>query len=57
MLKQYEQKVADTKEKLKNAIGEETVAVIRLNVGDKTLALFGIENRYAGNIDKAVSSW
>lgn len=54
VLKQYDQKVADAKEKLKSAIGDETVAVIRLNIGDKTLALFGIENRYAGNIYKEI---
>jgi len=50
VMEQYKQKVADTKDKLTQATGEETVAVLRLNVGDKTLALFGIENRYTGNI-------
>lgn len=49
---EYTKKMADTKEKLEQAVGDETVAVLRLNVGDKTLALFGIDNRYTGNIYK-----
>ncbi|UVI27452.1 ABC transporter substrate-binding protein [Paenibacillus spongiae] len=52
VLEQYSQKINDAKAKLTKAIGNETVAVVRLNVGDKTLALFGIENRYIGNIYK-----
>ncbi|GAA3400481.1 ABC transporter substrate-binding protein [Paenibacillus hodogayensis] len=52
VLDQYNKKVADVKEKLNKAVGGQTVAVVRLNVGDKTLALFGIENRYTGNIYK-----
>ncbi|MBP1990994.1 ABC transporter substrate-binding protein [Paenibacillus eucommiae] len=49
-LKKYHDTVADAKEKLEKAVGRETVAVIRLNTGDKTLALFGIENRFTGSI-------
>ncbi|WP_353961239.1 ABC transporter substrate-binding protein [Paenibacillus sp. S-12] len=52
VLAQYNQKITETKDKLQKAVGNETVAVIRLNVGDKTLALFGIENRYIGSIYK-----
>ncbi|MFC4304273.1 ABC transporter substrate-binding protein [Cohnella boryungensis] len=48
VIAQYEQKIADAKAKLESAIGKETVAVIRLNVGEKTLALFGVRNRYTG---------
>lgn len=48
----YKKKVEDAKAKLQASVGNETVAVVRLNVGDKTLALFGIENRYTGNIYK-----
>ncbi|ANA82155.1 ferrichrome-binding protein precursor [Paenibacillus vortex V453] len=51
-LNEYNEKIADAKAKLKQAVGEETVAVLRLNIGDKTLALFGIENRFTGNIYK-----
>ncbi|MDI4645208.1 ABC transporter substrate-binding protein [Cohnella hashimotonis] len=46
----YEAKVADAKAKLAQAVGKETVAVIRVNVGDRTIALFGAKNRYAGSI-------
>lgn len=48
----YTQKIKEGKEKLQKSLGDETVAVVRLNVADKTLALFGIENRYIGNIYK-----
>jgi len=50
VVKAYEQKVADAKAKLDEAVGDETVAVVRLNIGDNTLALFGVKNRYIGNI-------
>lgn len=46
----YSKTMEETKEKLQSAVGDETVAVVRLNVGEKTLALFGITNRYIGNI-------
>lgn len=46
----YEAKVADAKAKLAEALGQETVAVIRVNVGDRTIALFGAKNRYTGSI-------
>ncbi|MFB9275894.1 ABC transporter substrate-binding protein [Cohnella cellulosilytica] len=46
----YESKVADAKAKLESAVGNEKVAVVRVNVGEKTLALFGVKNRYAGVI-------
>ncbi|MGN7469885.1 ABC transporter substrate-binding protein [Brevibacillus sp. SAFN-007a] len=52
-VKKYEAKMADARAKLVKAIGKETVAVIRLNVGDKpTLALFGEGNVYTGVIYK-----
>lgn len=50
VLAEYDQKVADGKAKLQQALGEEKVAVIRLNVADKTFALFGVKNRYTGVI-------
>lgn len=52
IIAEYTKKMEDTKEKLKHAVGDETVAVVRINVGDKTLALFGLENRYTGSIYK-----
>ncbi|WP_019911566.1 ABC transporter substrate-binding protein [Paenibacillus sp. HW567] len=50
VLAEYDQKVADGKAKLQQALGQEKVAVIRLNVADKTFALFGVKNRYTGMI-------
>nr|WP_154958813.1 ABC transporter substrate-binding protein [Paenibacillus xylanexedens] len=47
---QFKQKIADAKAKLQQTIGNETVAVVRLNVADKGLALFGVKNRYTGFI-------
>ncbi|MBG9786529.1 ABC transporter substrate-binding protein [Brevibacillus laterosporus] len=47
VLKEYQKQVTDAKEKLNSSIGRETVAVIRLNVGEKpSLALFGLKNAY-----------
>ncbi|EAZ86735.1 ferrichrome ABC transporter ferrichrome-binding protein [Bacillus sp. B14905] len=46
----YEERVTNLKAKLDESVGDETVAVIRLNVADKTLALFGMKNRYTGYI-------
>ncbi|MFD2329888.1 ABC transporter substrate-binding protein [Cohnella sp. GCM10020058] len=46
----YEAKVADAKAKLAQAVGKETVAVIRVNVGERTIALFGIKNRFVGSL-------
>lgn len=47
---QYQEKITDAKEKLSQSTKGETVAVLRLNVGDKTMALFGVKNRYTGTI-------
>ncbi|AJS60972.1 ABC transporter substrate-binding protein [Paenibacillus sp. IHBB 10380] len=52
VLSEYDQKVAEGKAKLEQAVGKEKVAVIRLNVADKALALFGIKNRLTGVIYK-----
>jgi len=46
----YKRKAEETKAKLSKAVGTGTVAVVRLNIADKTLALFGVKNRYIGNI-------
>lgn len=46
----YDETMANTKQQLQAAVGDETVAVLRLNIGDKTMALFGVNNRYTGNI-------
>ncbi|MET3942617.1 iron complex transport system substrate-binding protein [Paenibacillus sp. PvP094] len=46
----YDEKIRDTKAKLAESVGDETVAVVRLNVDDNSLALFGVKNRYTGFI-------
>jgi len=50
VLAAYEKTVADDKAKLREKVGDETVAVVRLNGGEKTMALFGIKNRYTGSL-------
>jgi iron complex transport system substrate-binding protein len=50
VLTSYNDKVKDAKAKLEQSIGKQTVAVIRINTGDKTVALFGIKNRFVGEI-------
>ncbi|MGE7924257.1 ABC transporter substrate-binding protein [Viridibacillus arvi] len=53
VLADYKQKIADTKVKLEEVIGRETVAVVRLDVGDKPeFRLFGLNNAYTGMIYK-----
>ncbi|OXM13449.1 ABC transporter substrate-binding protein [Paenibacillus herberti] len=44
----YDQKVADGKAKLQAAVGTDKVAVLRINVAEKTIALFGVKNRFTG---------
>lgn len=50
VLAEYDQKVEQGKTRLQQAVGQEKVAVIRLNVADKTFALFGVKNRFTGVI-------
>ncbi len=50
VIEEYHAKVEDAKTKIKATIGNETVAVIRINTGDKTIALFGAKNRFVGEI-------
>ncbi|MRN52568.1 ABC transporter substrate-binding protein [Paenibacillus monticola] len=50
VLADYTAKVADGKAKLQLALGKEKVAVLRLNVAEKSIALFGVKNRYTGVI-------
>lgn len=46
----YQQRITTLKTELDKSVGDETVAVVRLNIADKTLALFGVKNRYSGYI-------
>ncbi|GKU76522.1 ABC transporter substrate-binding protein [Paenibacillus sp. L3-i20] len=50
LIKDYDQKVADMKSKLQAKIGTESVAVIRLNIGEKDLNILGIKNKFVGSI-------
>ncbi|OWR30411.1 ferrichrome ABC transporter substrate-binding protein [Saccharibacillus sp. O23] len=50
VLANYDRTIAEDKAKLEKAVGGETVAVLRLNGGDKTMALFGEKNNYTGMI-------
>jgi len=50
LVKDYEQKIADTKTKLQASIGQESVAVMRLNIGETDLNLLGIKNKFVGSI-------
>ncbi|WP_246096485.1 ABC transporter substrate-binding protein [Paenibacillus sinopodophylli] len=49
-LKDYDAKIADMKTKLQAKIGNETVAVLRLNIGENDINLLGIKNRFVGSI-------
>lgn len=48
ILRQYNQKAADAKAKLAKAVGEQKVAIVRLNIGDKSLAVFNAEKGFVG---------
>ena len=50
VLAEYNKNVDAAKVKFEQSIGKETVAVIRVNTGDKTIALFGIKNRFVGEL-------
>ena len=50
VLAKYEQTVEKDKAQLQKTVGSETVAVVRVNGGEKTLALFGVKNRFVGSL-------
>lgn len=50
VLANYDRTIAEDKAKLEEVAAGETVAVLRLNGADKTMALFGINNGYIGTI-------
>ncbi|THF74766.1 ABC transporter substrate-binding protein [Cohnella fermenti] len=53
VLAAYDAKVADAKSRLQAAVGDQTVAVVRLDVGDKPdLRLFSDTNAYTGMLFK-----
>lgn len=50
LLEDYDTKITDMKTRLQAAIGNETVAVLRLNIGESDINLLGIKNRFVGSI-------
>lgn len=50
VLADYDARIADVKAKLNEAIGDEKVVVLRMNVVDKSINIFGIHNTFVGQI-------
>jgi len=50
VLQDYDSRIAEVKTKLKAAVGEEKVVVLRMNVADKSINIFGIQNLFIGQI-------
>lgn len=50
VLQEYDSRIAEVKTKLKAAVGEEKVVVLRMNVVDKSINIFGVENFFIGQI-------
>ncbi len=50
VLADYEARIADVKAKLNAAIGDEKLVVLRMNVVDKSINIFGIHNTFVGQI-------
>ncbi|WP_339308182.1 ABC transporter substrate-binding protein [Paenibacillus sp. FSL R5-0519] len=46
----YDARIADVKAKLNSAIGNEKIVVLRMNVADKSINIFGIHNTFVGEI-------
>jgi len=50
VLNDYEARIVDVKTKLNAAIGEEKLVVLRMNVVDKSINIFGIHNTFVGQL-------
>ncbi|GLX70680.1 ABC transporter substrate-binding protein [Paenibacillus glycanilyticus] len=50
VLADYETRIVDVKAKLNAAIGEEKLVVLRMNVADKSINIFGTHNTFVGQI-------
>ncbi len=50
VLADYEARIVDVKAKLNAAIGDEKIVVLRMNVVDKSINIFGIRNTFVGQI-------
>jgi iron complex transport system substrate-binding protein len=49
-LQQYTDYINDAKAKLTEAVGDETVIVLRVEIGEKSIVVFGTDNVYSGMI-------
>lgn len=50
VLADYDARIVDVKAKLNEAIGDEKVVVLRMNVVDKSINIFGIHNTFVGQL-------
>lgn len=50
VLADYEARIVDVKAKLKAAIGDEKIVVLRMNIVDKSVNIFGTHNTFVGQI-------
>jgi iron complex transport system substrate-binding protein len=50
VLKDYESRIAEVKAKLTTAVGDEKLVVLRMNVVDQSINIFGINNTFVGQI-------
>lgn len=50
VLQEYDNRIAEVKSELKAAIGEGKVVVLRMNVVDKSINIFGYDNLFIGQI-------
>ncbi|CAK4836655.1 unnamed protein product [Aphanomyces euteiches] len=50
VLKEYDTRIAEVKAKLKNAMNGESLIVLRMNVADKSINIFGFNNSFVGQI-------
>ncbi|OBR66332.1 ferrichrome ABC transporter substrate-binding protein [Paenibacillus oryzae] len=50
VLNDYEARIADVKAKLNEAIGDEKIVVLRINVVDQSVNIFGIHNTFVGQL-------
>ncbi|MFF2093683.1 ABC transporter substrate-binding protein [Paenibacillus sp. NPDC058174] len=48
LLSDYDKQAAETKSLLHEKIGDETVAVLRINISDKSINILGYKNRFIG---------
>lgn len=50
VLQEYDNRISQVKEELKAAVGDENIVVLRMNVVDKSINIFGTQNSFVGQI-------